>query len=96
MVQEDHPVDQTQSALKAMSWTASLPFKGHFCLETDINASLETEYDLFQYTASIYRGSKLIIGFSPSLYPITSGFGKDSGGHSLITDLLQAAKSVRN
>ena len=89
-------MDQTLSALKAMSWTASLPFKGHFCLETDINASLETEYDLFQYTASIYRGSKLIIRFSPSLFPITSGFGKDSGGHSLITDLLQAAKSVRN
>jgi hypothetical protein len=80
-----------------MSWTASLPFKGHFCLEIDIfNASLETEYDRFQYTTSIHRGLKHIIRFSLSLYPITGGFGKDSGGHSLITDLLQAAKSVGN
>ena len=80
-----------------MSWTASLPFKGHFCLKTDIfNASLETKYDLFQYTTSIYKGSKHIIQFSPSIYPTTGGFGKDSGGHSLITDLLQAAKSLGN
>ena len=43
------------------------------------------------------RGSKHIIRFSPSLYPITGGFGKDSGGHhSLIKDILQAAKSVGN
>jgi hypothetical protein len=49
-------------------------------------------YDLFQYTASIYRGSsKHIIWFSLSLYPITGGLRKDSGGHSLIMDLLQAA-----
>jgi hypothetical protein len=97
LMQEEHPVDQTLSALKAMSWTASLPFKGHFCLKTNIfNASLETEYDLFEYTTSMYRCSKHIIRFSPSLYPITGGFGKYSGGHSLITDLLQAAKSVGN
>ena len=90
-------MDQTLSALKAMSWTASFPFKGNFCLKTDIfNASLETEYDLFEYTTSIYKGSKHIIWFSPFLYPITGGFGKDSGGHSLITDLLQAAKSLGN
>jgi hypothetical protein len=91
-------VDQTLSALKAMSWTASFPFKGHFCLETDIfNASLETDYDLFWSTTSIsYRGYKHIIWFNPSLYPITGGFGKDSGGQSLIADLLQAAKSVGN
>jgi hypothetical protein len=80
-----------------MSWTASLPFKGHFCHATDVfNASLETEYDLFQYTTSMYKGSKHIIRFSLSLYLITGGFGKDSGGHTLITDLLQAAKSVGN
>ena len=90
-------MDQTLSALKAMSWTASLPYKGHFCLKTDIFIeSLETEYDLFEFTTSIYRRSQHIIWFSPSLYPITGGFGKDSGGHSLITDLLQAAKSVGN
>ncbi len=86
MTQEEHPVDQTLSTLKAMSWTASLPFKGHFCVEADIfNASLETEYDLFHYTTSMYRGSKHIIWFSLSLYPIAGGFGMDSGGHSLIT-----------
>ena len=34
-----------------MSWTASLPFKGQFCLKTDVfNESLETKYDLFEYT----------------------------------------------
>jgi hypothetical protein len=80
-----------------MSWTGSLPFKGHFCHATDVfNAPLETEYNLFQYTTSMYKGSQHIIQFSLSLYPITGGFGKDSGGHSLITDLLQAAKSVGN
>jgi hypothetical protein len=63
-------VDQTLLALKAMAWTASLPFKGHFCHEADdFKASLETEYDLFQYTTSVYKGSKHIIRFSPSLYP---------------------------
>ena len=93
-MQEEEPVNQTLSPLGAMSWTASLPFKGHFCLKTDIfNASLETKYDLFQYTTSIYRGSKHIIWFNPSLCTITGGDGKDSGGHSLITELLQAAKS---
>jgi hypothetical protein len=96
-MQDEHQVDQSLSALKAMSWTASLPFNAHFCLETDIfNAKLETEYDLFRYTTSIYRGSKNIIWSTPSLYPITGGFGKDSGGNSLITDLLQAEKSVSN
>ena len=64
-----------------------------FCLETNIfNASLEAKYDLFQYTTSKHD----LIRFSLSLYLITGGFGKDSGGHSLITDLLQAAKSVGN
>ena len=88
---------QTLSALKDMSWTASLPFKGHFCLKTDVfNESLETEYDLFEYTTSIYKNSNHVIRFIPSVYPITGGFGKDSGGHTLITDLLQAAKSVGN
>jgi hypothetical protein len=69
--------DLTLSALKAMSWTAaSLPFKGHFCLATDVfNASLETQYNLFQYSFSMYKGSKHIIWFSLSLYPITGGFG---------------------
>ena len=90
-------MDQTLSALKDMSWTASLPFKGHFCLKTDVfNESLETDHDLFEFTTSIYKNSHHIIRFSPSVYPITGGFGKDSGGHTLITDLLQAAKSVGN
>ena len=55
---------QTLSALKAMSWTASLPFKGNFCLTTDIfNESLETEYmyDLFEFTTSMYRRSPSIL-----------------------------------
>jgi hypothetical protein len=78
-----------------MSWTASLPFKGHFCLDV-FNESLETEYDLFEYTTSMNRCSNHIIRFNPSVYPISGGFGKDSGGHSLITDLLQIAKSVGN
>jgi hypothetical protein len=90
-------VDQTLSALKDMSWTASLPFKGHFCLTTDVfDETLETEYDLFEYTTSMYRRSNYIIRFNPSVYPVTGGFGKDSGGHTLTTDLLQAAKSVGN
>ena len=63
-MQDPHAVDQTLSALEAMSWTASLPFKGHFCHATDdFNASLETEYNLFQYTTSMYKGSKHIIRF---------------------------------
>jgi hypothetical protein len=33
---------------------------------------------------------------SVHLFTITGGFGKDSGGHSLISDLLQASKSVGN
>ncbi|KAI2494665.1 hypothetical protein MHU86_19844 [Fragilaria crotonensis] len=95
-MQDPHALDQTLSDLKAMSWTASLPFKGHFCHATDdFNASLESS-DLFEYTTSMYKGSNHIIRFSPSLYPINGGFGKDSGGHSLISDLLQAAKSVGN
>ena len=80
-----------------MPWTASLPFKGHFCLETDVfNESLESNYDLFEFAPSMYRGCKHIIWFNPTVYPITGGFGKDSGGHRLVTDLLQAAKSVGN
>ena len=91
-------MDATLSALKDMSGTASLPFKGHFCLATDVfDETLETEYKLFEYTTSMYRRSNHIIRFNPSVYPaITCGFGKDSGGHTLTTDLLQAAKSVGN
>jgi hypothetical protein len=64
-------VDQTLSALKDMSWTASLPFKGHFCLNTNVfNESLETEYDLFEYTTStMYRRSNHIIRINPSVLP---------------------------
>ncbi len=84
-------MDQTLSDLKAMYvMDCFIAVQRSFFLETDIfNASLETKCDLLQYTISIYRGSKHIIWFSPSLYPITGGFGKDSAGqHSLITDLL--------
>ena len=44
----------------------------------------------------MYRGYKHIIWFSLSVYPSTGGFGKDSGDHCLITDLIQATKSVGN
>ena len=97
LTQEEHPLDQSISVFKGMSWTASLPFKGHFCLETDVfDESLESEYDLFEFTTSMYKGCKHIIRFSPTVYSITGGFGNDSGGHRLITDLLQVAKSVGN
>jgi hypothetical protein len=97
-MQEEHPVAQTLSALpQDYVMDCFFAIQRSFCLETDIfNASLEAEYDLFQYTTSMYRGSKHIIQFSPSLYPTTGGFRKDSRGHSLITDLLQAAKSIVN
>jgi hypothetical protein len=96
MMPGNHPLDLDLSALKHITWTASLPFKGHYCHQTDIfNASSETEVDLFAHTKSEHKG--LCIRFSPSLYPITGGFvGKDSGGRILISDILQAARSVGN
>ena len=39
---------------------------------------------------------KFIVRFSPLLYPTVGGFGKDSGGQKLITDLCQAARSHGN
>jgi hypothetical protein len=39
---------------------------------------------------------KFIMRFSPLLYPIVGGFGKDSGGQKLITDTCQAARSHGN
>ena len=71
--------------------------QGSFCLETNVfNKSSDSDYDLFEFTSSMYRGCKHSIRFSPTVYPITCGFRKDSGGHRLVTDLLQAAKSVGN
>ena len=49
--------------------------------------------------ASFYKGVncvKQIVRFSPLLYPTVGGFGKDSGGQALITDLCQAARSLGN
>jgi hypothetical protein len=64
-------VDATLSALKDMSWTASLPFKGHFCLATDVfDETLETEYNLFEYTTSMYRRSNHIIRFNRLFTPL--------------------------
>lgn len=97
LTQEDIPHDQSLSVFKDMSWTASLPFKGHFCLETDLfSESLESEYDLFEFTTSMYKGCKHIIRFNPTVYPIAGGFESGCGGHRLVTDLLHAAKSVGN
>jgi hypothetical protein len=52
-------------------------------------------HDLFEYTtSSLYKGPmKFIVRFSPLLYPIVGGFGKDSGGQKLITDRCQATRS---
>ena len=55
-------------------------------------------HNLFEYTtSSLYKGPmKFIVHFSPLLYPIVGGFGKDSGGQKLITDICQAARSRGN
>ena len=53
----------------------------------------------FEYTtSSLYKGPmKFIVRFSPSLlYPIVGGFGKDSGGPKLNTDICHAARSHGN
>ena len=84
------------SAYKSANWTATLPFKGHFCLSSeDFCTSSESDHNLFQYTNSpVYKGPiKYFVRFSPLLYPVKSGFGNDSGGQLLITDLCQTARS---
>ena len=90
-------MDVYLSAFKSAAWTATLPFKGHLCSPSDdFSASLEMKHDLFDYTTSLlYKGPiKYIIRFSPLLYPIDGGFGKDGGGgKQLLTDLCQAARS---
>ena len=89
-------MDAYLAACKSARWTATLPFKGHLCLNSeDFCASFETDHDLFHYTTStIYKGPiKYIVQFSPLMYPIEGGFGTDSGGQRLITDLCQAARS---
>jgi hypothetical protein len=80
-----------------MEWIGTLPFTGRLCFDTDnYCSSLETNLDRFQCTSSLYKGVKQIVWFSPLLYPITGGFGKDSGGQALITNLCQAARSLWN
>ena len=80
-----------------MAWIGTLPFKGHLCFDQeDFCASSETSLDLFEYTTSLYKGLKQIVWFSPLTYPIAEGFGKDSGGQTLITDLCQAARAYGN
>ncbi len=50
-------------------------------------------HNLFEYTtSSLYKGPmKSIVCISPLLYPIVGGFGKDSEGQKLISDLCQSA-----
>jgi MULE transposase domain len=92
------PVDAHLLAFKSTPWIGTLPFKGHFCLDTEVFcASSEQTHDLFQYLHSWYKGLKNIVRFNPLMYPITCGFvGKDSGGQKLITDLCQSARSHGN
>jgi hypothetical protein len=92
-------VDAFLTAFKTATWIGSLPFNGHLCLPSeDFCASSETKHNLFEYTtSSLYKGPmKFIVRFSPLLYPTVGGFGKDSGGQKLITDLCQAARSLGN
>ena len=90
-------MDVHLAAFKSMAWIGTLPFKGHLCLDTeDFCTSSEMKLDLFDYTSSVYKGLNHIVRFSPLLYPITGGFGKDSGGQCLITDLCNAARSHGN
>ena len=100
VVSPQKPVDVHLSAFQSMEWIGMLPFKGHRCFDTDdYCSSLETNLDLFQFATFFYKGVKgvkQIVWFSPLLYPIAGGFGKDSGGQALITDLCQAARSLGN
>ncbi len=96
LVSPTKPVDALLSAFKTALWMGSLPFNGHLCLPSkDFCASLEMNHGLFEYTnSSLYKGPmKFIVRFSPLLYPIVGGFGKDSRGQTLITDTCQAARS---
>ena len=91
VVSPQKPVDAHLSAFQSMEWIGTLPFKGHRCFDTDdYYYSSETNLDLFQFATSFYKGVKgvkQIVRFSPLSYPIVRGFGKDSGGQALITDL---------
>ena len=95
------PVDVHLSAFQSMEWIGTLPFKRHRCFDTDnYCSSSEMNLDLlFQFATSFYKGVKgvkQIVWFSPLLYPIAVGFGKDSGGQARITDLCQSARSFGN
>ena len=100
VVSPQKPVDVHLTAFQSMEWIGTLPFKWHRCFDTDdYCSSSETNLDLFQFATSFYKGVKgvkQIVRFSPLLYPIAGGFGKDSGGQALITDICQAARSLGN
>ena len=90
------PVDAFLTSFKDASWIGTLPFNGYLCLPSeDFCASSVMNHNLFEYTTTspVYKGPmKFVVRFCPSLYPIALGFGKDSGGQSLITDLCQSAR----
>ena len=96
-MQEERPLDQSLSVFKGIPGIASLPFKGQFCLETDVSTkSLESNYhNLFEFTLPMYRGCKHIFGSAQMSTPLLVDW-KGFWGGRLVTDLLQAAKSVGN
>ena len=101
VVPPQKPVDVHLSAFQSMEWIGTLPFKWHRCFDTDdYCSSSETNLDLFQFATSFYKGVKgvkqIVRLSSLLLYPIAVGFGKESGGQALITDLCQAARSLGN
>ena len=95
VVSPQKPVDVHLTAFQSMEWIGTLPFKGHRCFDTeDYCSSSETNLGLFQFATSFYKGVKdvkQIVRFSPLLYPVAGGFGKDSGGQALITDICQGS-----
>ncbi len=94
-------MDALLTAFKTAMWIESLPFNGHlclpskaFCVSLEINHPL---FDLLLVPCELYKGPmKFIVRFSPLLSPIVGGFGKDSGGQKLITDISQTARSHGN
>jgi hypothetical protein len=89
-------MDALSTAFKTALWIVSLPLNGYLCLHSkDFCASSEMIHNLFEYTtSSLYKGPmKFIVRFSSLLFPIVGGFGKDSGGQKLITDICQAVRS---
>ena len=91
VVSPQKQVDVHLSAFQSMEWIGTLPFKGLRCFDTDdYCSSSETNLDLFQFATSFYKGVKgvkQIVRFSPLLYHIVGGFGKDSETKLLVSPI---------